>query len=280
MQQLETNPEYSIGRLLLLAHLLTGNQTFLVKDENEIRILLNLLPGTELRCRDDDRRGIPYVDLLKRLRPADGISEPEYGGEDPVQDIITVLRQLAACQQDVNPGFGSRIIQLFTGDDVTSSSALRELLLLSKVVIELLSLWLVLKDNGVLNEDQYHGLRKFGVSALERRGIANADLSVLGEDELVVKINRAQQWNGDFSSIYATFSVGDINPSPVLLPFAPRALDSVMQMLVVRGGILPPQISQSEGRALKRNPFEAAKTLREFIEGYISSGAVKPALSY
>lgn len=278
----EASPDYDLTRLLILARLLTSDPEFLATDAASVETLLNLPQAPS--CDADSG---PYVDLLAALKPPGG-APPTYVGANPVDDITMTLRQLAMCQRSTTQTLIGHVADIFMHRD--GGKTLRELLLFSKIVIELLCLWKVLRDNELLGDD-VEFLQAFGESALQNQGISKGDVTVL-PDEFRTMITQAQAWDNDMTSLVATFSVGTINPAPVLLPFLPTALEAAMQAMESSGKLTRQQgaagatqgnVDGSSGddepspdSVIKGPTFLAANQLRQFVAGYVASGAVKP----
>lgn len=276
---IEASPEYDLTRLLVLARLLTSYPGFRIVDMNAIRQMIDL--PTAPSCESGEG---PYVTLLNQL------SSMTYPGDNPINDLVMTLRQLASCQASTQRGLFKHISDFFMSRD--GGAALRGLLLLSKVIIEILSLWYVMKLAGMIGDSgsvSFQEMQAFSQSALTTHDLSMVEIATVPSAIRDLVQTAQSQWDDDDTTIVATFSLSDDFPQPVLLPFVPEALSLAMQDLETKGD-LPEQQSQdsepdgsriSPGQVLsdedRSNIVQGTAQIRAFISALLGSGAVKPA---
>lgn len=246
----ELTPEFNTARLLHLAFLLTTDDTFNIGSQGSIDALLGGNPS--IGC---DRKTGPFIDMIS------AITNGTYEGQDPIGDIKMTLQQLASCQKTPeNQSLLERIGDFFLNKD--SGKAIRRFLLLTQILIKCLSLWYVMKVNGLLtlNDD----MKTFTRNAFSSGQIP--DGSSLFPPEIMTRI---RQWNaGDMDSVVETFSIGENNKAPVLLIFNDVALNQVLEQ--------PTEAILSQTAMSSKEPmpvtFVPEKDLRKFIANYLQSG--------
>lgn len=281
LEATESQPAYDISRVIHYSRVLTSDDVFFTPDQESVAALLDLVNAPS--CDGDTGA---FVDLFNALAG----DTPTYAGEDPIGDITTTIRQLASCQKNTKRTILSKIGDFFTQKD--GGKALRQLLLLTMTIIECLSLWYVMQENNLIQDDltDMQNLCKAAISAggLDRVGINTIPDSI--RDQVV----RAKEWNGDMTTVVATFRVGVQYPAPVLLGLNPEAFEKVRDF-IDKSGKLPEQVEiDNSGQAESENEssssggnmanlntlpltFVPRAELHDFVEGYLKSGPVKQA---
>lgn len=267
--EIEAGPEYDITRLLHLARLLTSDNAFLTSDSASAETLLDLAQAPS--CDADSG---PYVELLTAMSS----DPPTYEGEDPIADITMTLRQLASCERSTERSLLSKIGDFFTHRD--GGKTLRQILLLSKVIIQCLALWFVMKQNNLL---EVESMQHFCKAALVAHGVSHVEASDYPES-IATMINESMNWQGDMTTVVSTFRIGKEYPAPVLLVFNEAALASVVEE--TEKGSLPNQVEE-EAEATQEQTgsddtvvpltFIPRTVLNKVVRDFISSGNVKPA---
>lgn len=276
----ESGPTYNISRVIDYARVLTTNDAFFTDQESVAR-LLDLVNAP--RCDGDTGT---FVDLFDALAG----NPPTYTGDDPIGDITTTIRQLSSCQ-NTKRTISSKIGDFFRQED--GGKNLRELLLHTPEIIECLSLWYVMQQNSI--QFDLTAMQNLCKAAIAARSLGRVDRNII-PDIIRDQALRAQQWNGDMSTVVATFRVGDQYPAPVLLGFNPTAFSKVREF-IDKSGQLPAQVEVDEsGQAESEDGSSASggnlsnittlpvtflpkEDIHDFVEKYLGSGPVKQAPS-
>lgn len=276
-QQQQT--EYDVTRLIHLARLLTSDPT---SDNDGMVSVQSLMNLPLISC---DAYAGPYVTLAESMRSV----PPTYQGEDPIADITTVLSQLISCVKATR-SVGTKIEDFFKGND--GGAKLRQLLLLSKTVIECLALWHGMEKAGILNDpnsEDFRSMQELCRQALTLSG--TIPIGLTGVDPALIPASirqdviRAHEWNGQLSTVAETFSLAE-GQAPVLLIFNEEALQAAMNA-TEQNGSLPPQVhletsgSQDDGSTASGDimpvTFIKRANLKPFVEKYLESGPVATA---